>query len=243
MKKFGILLLLTTVFLLPVNAALNTEKGTISVNTSANKEIAPDVAEITFSIITSDIKSMQIATNKNKEISENVLTELKNIIDEKNGDYIKTSNYNASPIYTYINSKKTFERYEVSNQVIVHTKSINNIGKMIDTAINTGASKVENLTFSASNYENQCNELITLATRKAQNRANAVAKALSASTSGIQNIVTSCNANNYNPPRLYMAKNMATDSSTGNLMGTSTPISNGVININANVNASFFIKY
>ena len=35
------------------------DKGTISVNTSANTEIAPDVAEISFAVQTFDSKSMQ----------------------------------------------------------------------------------------------------------------------------------------------------------------------------------------
>ena len=57
------------------------------------------------------------------------------------------------------------------------------------------------------------------------------------------NISTSCSANNYNPPRLYMAKNMIADvaaESTGG--GLATSISNGVVKVNANVNASFFVK-
>ena len=158
----------------------------------------------------------------NKEISDKVFAQLKSMIDVQNGDYIKTADFSASPVYSYQNSKKTFEKYEVSNRVIVHTKSIDKVGFMIDKAIETGATNVDNLSFSLSNYESQCNDLIAIATKKAKTRAEVIAQALGTSINGISNISTSCSTNNYNPPRLYMAKNMIADvasesSSTGDV--------------------------
>ena len=220
----------------------NPEKGSISVNTSANTEVAPDVAEITFAVKTSDLKSIQNATIHNKEIADKVLEELKSMIDAKNGDYIKTSDFSANPIYSYQNSKKIFERYEVSNSVIVHTKSIEKVGKMIDNAIAAGATNVDNLSFSVSNYETHCNDLIALATKKAKTRADVIAQSLSTTITGINTITTSCSTNNYNPPRFYMAKNMIADVAAESLGTGSTTISNGVIKVNANVNASFYVK-
>ena len=220
----------------------NGDKGIISVNTSADTEIAPDVAEISFAIKTSDTKSMQKATLLNKEISDKVFAQLKSMINVQNGDYIKTADFSASPVYSYQNSKKTFERYEVSNRVIVHTKSIDKVGKMIDNAIETGATNVDNLSFSLSNYEAQCNDLITIATKKAKTRAEVIAQALGTSISGISNISTSCSTNNYNPPRLYMAKNMIADVASESTSVGGVSISNGVVKVNANVNAGFFVK-
>ena len=217
----------------------NNEKGIISVSASANAEVAPDVAEISFAVKTSDSKSMQKATALNKEISDKVYAELKLLINSANGDYIKTSDFSANPIYSYSGSKKSFDRYEVSNRVIVHTKSIEKVGKMIDNAISAGAINVDNLTFSVSNYESQCNDLIVIATKKAKTRADVVAHALSTSVLGVSNINTSCSIKNYNQPRFYMAKNMIADvASESSSMGATT-ISNGVIKVDANVNASF----
>lgn len=221
---------------------LEKERGKISVNTTANTEIAPDVAEISFAVQTFDTKSMQKATIENKEISDKVFAQLKSMINTENGDYIKTSDFSAQPIYSYQNSKKVFEKYEVSNRVLIHTKSIDKVGQMIDKAIQAGATNVDNLSFSVSNYENQCNELISIATKKAKTRADAIASALGTKTDGISSITTSCNANNYNPPRLYMAKNMISDiASEMSSADGATTISNGVVKINANVNASFFV--
>ena len=72
------------------------ERGRISVNTSSNLEVAPDVAEITFEVKTSDVKSMQKATLDNKNIYNKVYTQLESMIKIDNGDYIKTSNSSVS---------------------------------------------------------------------------------------------------------------------------------------------------
>jgi len=226
-----------------VTTDTNKDKGYISVNTSADLEIAPDVAQITFAIKTSDTKSMQKATAANKEISDKVYTELKSMINPAVGDYIKTLNFNASPIYSYSNSKRNFDRYEVTNSVTVNTKSIDNIGKMIDKALTLGATNVDSLSFSLSNYESQCDELIAKATKKAYNRANTLAKIMNTSIAGVSSLSTSCNSSGGTQPRLYMAKNMlsaAADSASESASGMA--ISNGVIKIYANVNASFFVK-
>jgi len=247
MKKSLIIMSVLSLFVISTNFSsqavfANNDKGVISVNTSANTEIAPDVAEISFAVQTSDLKSMQKATLLNKEISDKVFAQLKSMIDIQNGDYIKTSDFSANPVYSYLNSKKNFEKYEVSNRVIVHTKSIDKVGFMIDKAIEAGATNVDNLSFSLSNYESQCNDLIAIATKKAKTRAEVIAQALGTSINGISNISTSCSTNNYNPPRLYMAKNMIADVASESVSAGGVSISNGVVKVNANVNAGFLVK-
>lgn len=247
MKKSLVIMTVLSLFAVSTSLSaqaniINNDKGIISVNTNASIEVAPDVAEISFAIKTSDAKSMQKATLLNKEISDKVLAQLKSMIDVQNGDYIKTSDFSANPIYTYVNSKKTFERYEVSNRVIVHTKSIDKVGTMIDNSIELGATNVDNLSFSLSNYELKCNDLIASATKKAKTRAEVIAQALGTNLDGVSNISTSCGINNSNSPRLYMAKNMIADVASEAAGINSTSISDGVIKINANVNAGFFVK-
>ena len=238
--------LLTAVVLglIAVSAPLSTQavtqvshdRGYISVSTSANTEVAPDVAEISFAVQTSDTKSMQKA-------SDRVLSVLSSMLNSSNGDYIKTSDFSASPIYTYSGSKRNLDKYEVSNRVIVHTKSLDKIGAMIDKAIEAGATNVDNLNFSLSTYDSQCNDLLGIATKKAQSRAGLLAKNLGTTLDGVRTFDVSCNANNYSSPRMYMAKNMlasvADEAASG---GTQTSISGGVVKIYANVNASFFVK-
>lgn len=219
------------------------ERGYISLSTSADTEVAPDVAEIAFAVKTSDTKSLQKATVQNKEISENVYAMLQEMTNPAKGDYIKTSNFNASPVYTYNGSKKNLDRYEVSNRVIVHTKSIDKIGSMIDKAISLGATNVDSLNFSLSNYEAQCNSLIGQAAAKASTRANIAAKSMNAVLDGIRSMDVSCSENKNYSTRFYMAKNMLSATADGVAGETSsTSVSGGVIKVYANINVSYFVK-
>ena len=218
------------------------ERGYISVNTSANAELAPDVAEISIAVKTYDNKSMQKATLQNKEISEQVISTLKSMIDTSKGDYIKTADFSATPIYTYSGNKRNFEKYQVSNSVVVHTKSIDKIGSMIDKAIALGATDVNSLNFSVSNYEAQCNDLLTLAAKKASARANAVAKTVPTTLSGIRSMDVSCSTSNSSRPQYKMLmanRAMMMDSEAA---GSSTTIESGVIKVFANVSATYFVK-
>ena len=219
------------------------ERGYISISTSANTEVAPDVAEISFAVKTSDAKSMQKASLMNKDISEKINNIMKELINNSNGDYIKTSNYNASPVYIYDNNKRKFDKYEVSNRIIVHTKSLDKLGSMIDKATEAGATNIDSLNFSVSNYETQCNSLIDIAAKKANTRANIAAKSSGSVLDGIRSMDISCSEKSNTTPRVYMAKNMLAATADGVAQeSSSTSISSGVIKIYANVNASFFVK-
>lgn len=218
------------------------ERGYISVNTSANAELAPDVAEISIAVKTYDNKSMQKATLQNKEISEQVISTLKSMIDTSKGDYIKTADFSATPIYSYSGNKRNFDKYQVLNSVVVHTKSIDKIGAMIDKAIALGATDVNSLNFSVSNYEAQCNDLLTLAAKKASARANAVAKTVPTTLAGIRSMDVSCSASNSSRPQYKMLmanRAMMMDSEAA---GSSTTIESGVIKVFANVSATYFVK-
>ena len=218
------------------------ERGYISVNTSANAELAPDIAEISIAVKTYDNKSMQKATLQNKEISEQVIATLKSMIDTSKGDYIKTADFSATPIYSYSGNKRNFDKYQVSNSVVVHTKSIDKIGTMIDKSIALGATDVNSLNFSVSNYEAQCNDLLTLAAKKASARANAVAKTVPTTLSGIRSMDVSCSTSNSSRPQYKMLmanRAMMMDSEAA---GSSTTIESGVIKVFANVSATYFVK-
>lgn len=217
------------------------ERGFISVNTTANTEITPDVADISIAVKTYDNKSLQKATTENKEISERVLASLKTLINTSNGDYVKTINYSASPLYTYSNNKRNFDKYEVSNTVIVHTKSIDKVGEMIDKAISSGATNVDNLALSVSRYDDECNQLLVKATQKARSRADLLAKSALTSVTGVRSLNVSCSANNSVTPQYRMlAANM--DSADMEAKSTSTSIEKGIVKVYATVNATFFVK-
>ncbi len=217
------------------------ERGFVSVSTTANTELQPDIVEINIAVQTEDSKSLQKATEENKIISDKVYKALSSMINKENGDYIKTADFNASPMYSYKNNKRSLEKYVVSNNVIIHTKQIKDAGKMIDKAIELGATNVNNIYFSVSSYDNQCDELLALAAKKAYTRAEKLATTAGNTLNGIKSINGSCSTNNTNYQYRLLAKNVVMDSSASTTE-SSSPIQAGIVKLYANINASYFVK-
>ncbi len=221
------------------------KQGTVSVSYTAEKEVSPDTVQISIAVKTSDKYSMQNATKQNKEISDKIYNYLKGAINPANNDYIKTANYSARPVYYYQDRKQVFDKYEVSNNVIVHTKSIDKIAQMIDKSLALGATNVDSLDFSLSLPEKDkyCDELLTKATTEVVNRANVVAKAAGTSVDGVKTLGTSCSLNQYQA--VNYARNslmMAKSADAAVVEGSSSPIEAGVVKIYSSVNGVFRLK-
>lgn len=226
-----------------IDSTLN--KGYVSVSYTAEKEVSPDTVEVSISVKTDDKKSMQEAVRKNKEISDKVYSYLKSVITPANGDYVKTSNFSASPSYIYNNNKRTLDKYNVSNNVIVHTKSIDKISTIIDNSLSLGATDVDSLNFLLSEKDTQCADLLSNAAKQTRKRADIVATSVGSSVVGIKNIDTTCSLNNSSRYPVYrnslmMAKAESMDGATSET--NSVNIEAGTIKIYSNVNASFYLK-
>lgn len=226
-----------------IDSTLN--KGYVSVSYTAEKEVSPDTVEVSISVKTDDKKSMQEAVRKNKEISDKVYSYLKSVITPANGDYVKTSNFSASPSYIYNNNKRTLDKYNVSNNVIVHTKSIDKISTIIDNSLSLGATDVDSLNFLLSEKDTQCADLLSNAAKQARKRADIVATSVGSSVVGIKNIDTTCSLNNSSRYPVYRNSLMMAKAES---MDGATPETNfvnieaGTIKIYSNVNASFYLK-
>lgn len=252
MKKIIMVSLLTaSLFVLPLalpvgaDSTPTCQKGTLSVSYSTDKEVSPDTVEFSVSVKTTDKKAMQEASRKNKEISNKIYEYFKANINTAGGDYIKTSNFNATPVYNYVNNKRVFDRYEVSNNIIVHTKSLDKVSALIDKAISMGATDVNRLNFSLSNKDKACAELLSTAAKQIKGRADAVAGALGTSVAGYKSVSTSCSLNQRNVSFAYA--NMKLMRASGASMDAAVPeaatnIEVGNMTIYANVDATLYLK-
>lgn len=239
MKK---VLILTSVLVLILCAkvaisaeTIDQEKGYISVSLSTTKEISPNQAEINIGIETSN-QSMQKAAEENKTIANKVYSTLKPLLGPD--DYIKTNNYSARPQYIYTkDNKKILDKYIVTNSITVKTKKTELVSKFIDVSIAQGATNINNLQFTTTDYDSTCNEALAELTKKTYNQAGSVAKSINSQVLGIKSINATCSADN--APRAYfgMMAAKAEDMAT-----SSTPIEVGKTKIYANIDASFYVK-
>lgn len=239
MKKAVILgLSLLFVVLVPFSTvvkAVETETGYISVSERITKEILPTQATITVGIETYG-DSAQKASDENKKIAQNVHSALKKLLSDK--DSIKTGEYSLSPQYIYTkDNKKVLDKYMVKNSVVVTVFNLKLVSKLIDTAISNGATKIDDLNFSATDFDNSCSAALGELAKKAQSKANFIAKSLNLQVFGVKSLSTSCNPE-YNSQRVFysLAKGVA------DATAPQTPIESGKIKIDASVDALFYVK-
>lgn len=235
MNKFKtfLLFLLASVFALSVQA-IEQDKGYVSVNQSLTKEVLPSQAEISISVETSGLVLQNVA-DENKNVSARVYASLKALLSPQ--DTIKTTDYSVKPQYIYNKeNKRIFDKYIVSNTVLLKTKKLDSIALLIDTAVSQGATNISNLQFSAQDYEIACNEALSELTKQAFSKAGTVASSINAKVSGIKSINTSCSQSDSQRPYYeYAAKTLSNYIS-------STPVESGKVKIYASVDASFYVK-
>ncbi|MBE7705839.1 MAG: DUF541 domain-containing protein [Cyanobacteria bacterium SIG30] len=238
MKKTLLALLFSIILSSSCFAAVVNDKGIIGITTNAYEEYSPNVVEISFGVETQD-KNSTVASNKNKEITKKVLTEVKKYLKTEAGDNIKTIGFNVYAQYNYNNGKKTFKHYSATNSFKVKLKDITKVGDVINAAVEAGVTNVNNLSYSLENTDAHCTELIGKAGLVAKERADKVAKTLGYKVSGIKNAITGCSTEqNLTTARPYLLKNSASSDS----QEISVPTEAGSVKIYANFNADFYLQ-
>lgn len=224
----------------PANAitVVDKEMGFVSVNASASKEIVPDTASIYFSVETVSQDS-KAAVNKNKEITSALILSLKPILAVEKSDSIQTKNFILRPNYNYDkNGKRNFQNYTASNTIYVKTKKLENVSKLIDTAVANNATSVSELNFFIENEKQYTGELAQEAINNAKVIAKLTASTLNQKLCGVRSIRV-----NVYPQNQYNTRyaTMNADKAAGSVK-KATPIEFGKIKLQANVDAEFYVK-
>lgn len=217
------------------------EPGYVTVSSSITKEVDPNRAEVSLYIETTQ-KTAQLASEKNKEITNAVIAAVKPEISNNSSDSIKTSAFVVRPEYSWSGSKKNLTGYVATNSIYVKTSNIQNAGKIIDLALSAGANRVDSFSLTLDNPNNFCAGIIQDAVKDTQFKAASIAKTLNTSIAGVKSISTSCNTQSVSnsPYRLMMSAKTLAD--TEEASAGATPIEAGKIKIYANANASFYLK-
>ena len=225
MKIFSLTLLIMMI-LCSTAFAEEIQPPIISVNGEGIVEATPDRAK--------DPSEVQ---NLNAKAASSVINSIVSLgIERKN---ISTGNYNFNPVYRHTeNGKSILEGYEASNSVTINVDNLNLIGKIIDTALNHGANRVDSLNFGLKNRVAYQDEALKLAVLDAKRKAEIVARALGKSIVSVRNV--SINSNSISAPRNYkMARSMAV---TEDAVAYETPIESGTLQCSANVHVEFEIS-
>lgn len=146
----------------------------------------PDIATISFSVVTQGGKNIQSLQTQNTEKANAAIAFLKeNGVEAKD---IKTSNYNVEPRYQYYNcSYSSFENgkvcppseivgYTITQTADVKIRDFVKIGDILSGLVAKGANTVSQLQFGLDDPTKAQNEARSEAIRKAKEKAKVVAE-------------------------------------------------------------------
>lgn len=229
---------LTLLIMLMISATAFAEEikpPIISVSGEGIVEASPDRATISVGVVTRE-KNPSAVQAANARAATSVINSIVALgIERKN---ISTGNYNFNPTYRHFdNGKSVIDGYEATNSVTIIVDDLNLVGRIIDTALNHGANRVDSLNFGLRNKAAYQDEALRLAILDAKHKAEIAAAVLGKSIVGVYSV--SVNSSYVETPRNYkMARNMAADESAG----IETPIESGTLHCSANVHVEFEIS-
>ena len=171
--------------------------STLSVSGMATMKIKPDTVTISFGVETANTTASS-ALMSNSEAINKLLYELKAAGLKENetstSSFIITPNYNYSESGTVGN----ITGYTVTNSIAIKSSNINNTSRWIDTAVSTGANRVDSIYFSVSDnkLDEVKNNLLKDAINNAKYKADIAASILGLKVIGIRSI----NLNGFETP-------------------------------------------
>lgn len=148
----------------------------ITVVGDAQTKIAPDTAQITFSVVTQNSLALN-AQQENAKKSDAVKQAIEAIAANAKPE-IKTSDYNLSPQQDYSKDVPKISGYEVKNTVTVSISDLAQVGAVIDAATKAGANSVEGIAFVLRENSPAQGDALALATQQAKTKAEAIAQSL-----------------------------------------------------------------
>jgi uncharacterized protein YggE len=138
---------------------------------------APDQAQVDVTVVT-QASSAQDAAAQNANQTSTVLTQLRQLLGSTAD--IKTLNYSLTPNYNYPREggNPTLTGFIASNTLEVTVRDLTLPGKIIDTAIQAGANRVDSLRFSLKDDLPLRTQALGAAAQQSRNRAAAIAMGL-----------------------------------------------------------------
>lgn len=146
----------------------------ITVMATGIGEATPNHAKISVSIIT-DGATVAEATSINNQRTTAVVEALKGLgLDKK---LLKTQTISVAPIYDPTGATQNIVGYRATNQIRVTVKKIDELGRVMETAIAAGANQVDSLEMKASTLQEATEKGLEEAVKNAQAKAESAAEA------------------------------------------------------------------
>jgi len=188
----------------------------------ASVSVTPDLAMVDVGVAT-QATTAQDATQQNAAQAGAVISALQVLLGTNAS--IKTISYSVSPVYNNPSSgqNSTIIGYVVTNVVEVRLTDLTLLGKVIDTAIQSGANRVQGISFSLQDRTAPVAQALKIAASRARSQAAAIASGLNVNIGTV--LRASEGVNLANPTTLIPTAGGA----------ASTPIETGMVVVQASV--------
>ncbi|WP_249870660.1 SIMPL domain-containing protein [Oceanobacillus saliphilus] len=147
------------------------ERRTLRVTGEGSVSVQPDIARIQLEVITENV-SLSQAQQENAQIMSRVIDALLNLGIERGN--IQTTAFNITPRYDFIDGQQVFRGYEVRNQITVEVTAIDQVGNIIDVAVQTGVNRVSNIQFTVQNRQLYYQQALVSALENAREKAQTI---------------------------------------------------------------------
>lgn len=151
--------------------------SSIRVTGEAAVTTKPDQAQIDIGVVT-EARNAQAAATENAEKLDAVLGELRKALGP--GTDIKSTSYSITPVYHYPKEggTPTITGYSATNVVQIKTNELTQVGKIIDTAAQSNANRIQSLQFTLKDEQAVYIQALREAVAKARAKAEAIGSAL-----------------------------------------------------------------
>ncbi len=195
--------------------------------------VKPDQAKVSLGVLTVAATARE-AQQENSARTQKIISALTRlgVPQEK----IETQEYSIWPEYHYPEPKEDkppqIVAYRVSNTLLVTLDDLGVVGRVIDAAVAAGANKVETITFLKKDVAQVQQEALARACREARAKAEAIARALGVTLTGVAAVQESTTS----PLPYRLERVMAGAGGEGG-----TPIQPGELEVTAQVTVSYKI--
>jgi len=147
---------------------------TITVSADGKVVVSPDIAKISFAVVSEGVDPKTISQENIKNINTAIDYLKTKGIEEKD---IKTTQYNLSPKYEYDEkTRKTFiSGYTLTQNVLVKIRDLNKVAEVISGLTEVGINRIDSISFEIDEPEKYFAEARNQAFEKAKKKAEEMA--------------------------------------------------------------------
>ncbi|WP_067724708.1 SIMPL domain-containing protein [Oceanobacillus damuensis] len=149
----------------------NVKRRTLRVTGEGSVSVQPDIARVQLEVIT-ESESLRQAQQENAQTMSQVINALLNLGLER--EDIQTTAFNITPTYDYVDGQQVFRGYEVRNQITVEVSAIDQVGNIIDVAVQNGVNRVSNIRFTVQNRQLYYQQALVSALENARAKAQTI---------------------------------------------------------------------